>query len=241
MRKTAVVTGASGCIGEACARILASRGWCVAAAANSSPEKADALCREIRSCGFECSVFTADLRKSSEAEKLMGNVKKAYGGIDAVVMCAGTDLRKLIADTSDRDWEEVISSNLSTVFYTMRAAVPHMLERGGAIVAFSSIWGTAGGSAEAAYSAAKAGVEGLVRAAAKELGPSGITVNCVAPGAIESPMNSFMTEEEKQSFCEDVPLGRFGTPEEAALAAADLLENRYVTGQVIGVNGGYVI
>ena len=133
----------------------------------------------------------------------------------------------------------MIDTDLSSVFYCVRAAARHMIaQKSGAIVAMSSIWGSEGASMESAYAAAKGGVEAFIKSAAKELAPCGVTANCISPGVIDTPMNAHFSDAEKAALCEEIPLGRFGTAEEVADITAAVITNGYITGQVIGVNGG---
>ena len=175
----------------------------------------------------------------------MEGAQAALGHLDALVCNAGVALPvQLLTDTTDDQWRRVMGTDLDGVFFTLRAAIPGMVSRKrGAIVTISSMWGVTGGSCEAPYSAAKAGVIGLTKALAKELGPSGIRVNCVAPGAIETDMTAFLTPEDRAALADEAPLGRMGTPEEVADAIRFLAgeEARFITGQVLRVDGGMVI
>ena len=176
---------------------------------------------------------------------MVEQAREALGPLDALVCNAGVALPiQLLTDTTDEQWRQVMGTDLDGVFHTLRAAIPGMVARKqGAIVTVSSMWGVTGGSCEAPYSAAKAGVIGLTKALAKELGPSGIRVNCVAPGAIETDMTAFLTEEDRAALADEAPLGRMGTPEEVAEAVRFLagVEARFITGQVLRVDGGMVI
>ena len=175
----------------------------------------------------------------------MEGAQAALGHLDALVCNAGVALPvQLLTDTTDDQWRRVMGTDLDGVFFTLRAAIPGMVSRKrGAIVTVSSMWGVTGGSCEAPYSAAKAGVIGLTKALAKELGPSGIRVNCVAPGAIETDMTAFLTPEDRAALAGEAPLGRMGAPEEVAEAVRFLAgeEARFITGQVLRVDGGMVI
>ena len=245
MVRNVLITGASRGIGAACARRFARDGWRVAVHCFQSLEAARALTEELRAQGTEAARVQADLSDPDQAARAVEQAREALGHLDAVVCNAGMALPvQLLTDTTDSQWRQVMGTDLDGVFYTLRAAIPDMVARkAGAIVTLSSMWGITGGSCEAPYSAAKAGVIGLTKALAKELGPSGIRVNCVAPGAICTDMTAFLTPEDRAALAEETPLGRMGTPEEVAEAVRFLVgeEARFITGQVLRVDGGMVI
>jgi 3-oxoacyl-[acyl-carrier protein] reductase len=167
---------------------------------------------------------------------------ETVGGVDVLVCSAGIALLRQFQDTTAADWQRIMSVNLGGTVNCIRAALPHMLRnKFGRIVTVSSMWGVTGGSCESAYSASKAALIGLTRSLAKELGPSGITVNCVAPGVIATDMNADLTEEDLAALREETPLGTLGTPEDVAQAVRYLVSAPFVTGQVLGVNGGILI
>ena len=175
---------------------------------------------------------------------LFARAVEEYGFIDTLVNNAGIAQQKLFTDLTDEDWQAMIDVNLGGTFRTCRAALPEMIrQKRGTIINISSMWGQVGASCEVAYSAAKAGVIGLTKALAKEVAPSGITVNCIAPGAIRTPMLDCFTEEDLAALAEETPVGRIGTPEDVAAACVFLASDgaRFITGQVLGVNGGFVI
>ncbi|MGN0701205.1 MAG: SDR family oxidoreductase, partial [Oscillospiraceae bacterium] len=171
----------------------------------------------------------------------VSEVMKSYGHIDILVNNAGISQIKLFTDITDDDWSRMLSINLTGCFNVTKAVLPSMINRkSGAVVNISSVWGVHGASCEVHYSAAKAGLIGMTKALAKEVGNSGITVNCVAPGVIDSPMNSsHLSPEELSALAEETPLGRLGRAEEVAQAVRALAENRFITGQVLGVDGGF--
>lgn len=245
MVRNVLITGASRGIGAACARRFARDGWRVALHCFQSRSAAQALAEEIRNAGGEAAVVQGDVSDPTQAAEVVARAREALGHLDAVVCNAGMALPvQLLTDTTDSQWRQVMGTDLDGVFYTLRAAIPDMVARkAGAIVTLSSMWGVTGGSCEAPYSAAKAGVIGLTKALAKELGPSGIRVNCVAPGAICTDMTAFLTLEDRAALAEETPLGRMGTPEEVAEAVRFLAgeEARFITGQVLRVDGGMVI
>ena len=245
MDRAVLITGASRGIGAAVARRFAREGWRVGVNYRTSRGRAEALAAEIAAAGGQTALLPGDVSDPAQAAALVRAAEEQLGPLDALVCNAGVALpQQLLTDTTDEQWRQVMGVDLDGVFYTLRAAVPGFVRRQrGAIVTVSSMWGVTGGSCEVAYSAAKAGVIGLTKALAKEEGPSGITVNCVAPGVIDTDMMASFTAEDKAALAEETPVGRLGTAEEVAklllyLAGEDA---GYITGQVFGVNGGLVI
>ena len=240
--KNALVTGASGGIGQAVARELARRGWGVALHYWKNEASARRLEEEILAQGGSARRYQADLSDPAQVEALFAAAEEDFGFLEGLVNNAGTAWKGLFTDMTLEDWRQVLDSDLTSVFLCCRRALPPMIRRKrGSIVNVSSMWGQVGASCEAAYSAAKAGVIGLTKALAKEEGPSGIRVNCLAPGVVRTPMNGDLSPEDLAALREETPLERIGSPEEIAQAAAFLLENTFVTGQVLGVNGGLVV
>lgn len=240
--KNVLVTGASGGIGRAIALELARRGWGVALQYRSHPQTAKELEEEILRLGGNAKAYGADLTDESQVDQLFSAAERDFGFLEGLVNNAGIAWKGLFTDMSLSDWRAVMDADLTSVFLCCRRALPPMIrEKRGSIVNVSSMWGEVGASCEAAYSAAKAGVIGLTKALAKEEGPSGIRVNCLTPGVINTPMNGDLSPEDLAALREETPLERIGSPEEAAAAAAFLLEGEFVTGQVLGVNGGLVI
>ena len=244
MAKHVLITGASRGIGAATARVFAAEGWNVALNYCRSRDQALALAAELSAGGVEAVALEGDVSDPDQANALV-EAAASMGPLDALVCCAGIALpQQLLTDTTDWQWRQVMGVDLDGVFYTMRAVCPHMVRRQqGSIVTVSSMWGVTGGSCEAAYSAAKAGVIGLTKAISKELGPSHIRVNCVAPGVINTDMVQVLGQETLRDLAEQTPLGRLGTPEDVAHAVAFLASDKasFLTGQILAADGGFIV
>lgn len=233
-----IVTGASRGIGREIAKQLAISGNKVIANYNKSKEQAIELQKE----NPNIYIYKADVSKREEAKSLVKYAKDTFGDIDILINNAGIDQWKLFTDITDEDWNYMISNNLNSVFYMTQEILKYMIpKQQGSIINISSIWGITGASCEVAYSVSKAGIDGLTKALAKELGPSNIRVNSIAPGAIMTDMNKNLTKEEIEEINEQIPLGKFGKPEDIAKCVKWLVEDEYTTGQIISPNGGWVI
>lgn len=243
-RKVAVVTGGASGIGEATVRELCNDGLSVVINYNSSEAKAEALASELSLKGFDVTTFKTDVAVASEVNEMFEKISKDFGTPSVLVCNSGIAQQKLFTDITDDDWNKMIGVNLTGVFNCCRAVLPYMIrEKYGRIINISSMWGQIGASCEVHYSAAKAGVIGLTKALAQEVAPSGVTVNCVAPGAIETKMMASFSKEDINALFEEIPLMRLGKAEEIAAAVSFLASEKaaYITGQVLGVNGGMVI
>ncbi|MDD3194084.1 MAG: 3-oxoacyl-ACP reductase FabG [Oscillospiraceae bacterium] len=244
MKPAAVITGASGGIGQALAGQFAAAGYRVFCGGFCHPEQTEQLVDGLRGQGYEAAALQADLSSSQGAEDFARDVLERCGSVDVLVNNAGVAQQKLFQDITDADWRRMMGVNLDGVFYLTRALLPAMIrQKQGRIINISSIWGICGASCEVHYSAAKAAVAGMTRALAKEVGPSGITVNCIAPGVIQTPMLACFSEEDLQQLAEETPLGRLGTGNDVAALALFLASDQagFITGQVICVDGGFAL
>jgi len=242
--RTVLITGASRGIGAATARAFAAEGYSVAINYLKSGDSAEALKAEISERGGYAEIFRADVADAASVNDMIRAVINKFGKIDVLVNNAGIAEQRLFTDITSEAWDRMISVNLTGVFNCIKAVLPGMISRkSGKIVNVSSIWGITGASCEVHYSAAKAAVIGLTKALAKEVGPSNIQVNCVAPGVIDTEMNSSLNEEDMLSLKYATPLERIGTPEEVAETVLFLASPKadFITGQVLSPNGGIVI
>lgn len=240
----AVVTGASGGIGSAIAKTFAKAGYQTALCCHSHPETAVKLANQLREDGYEAEAFWADLTDKEQVEEMFGNITDTFGNPDVLINNAGVSSQQLFTDVTEDEYDRIMDTNLKGPFLCMQQVLPNMIYRkSGCIINISSMWGQTGGSCESIYSASKAGLIGLTRALAKEEGLSGIRVNCIAPGVIDTKMNAMHSEETMQELREETPLGRIGMPQDIADAALFLASDQasFITGQVLGVNGGIVI
>ena len=244
MQKTVLITGASRGIGAETARRFSAAGYAVAIHYHRSEERALALAEELRRAGGEVLTVQADVGDWSQVRKMVDNVLDKFCQLDILICNAGVSWQGLLSEMSVEEWRRLCAVDLDGVFYCCKAVIPHFVARkAGKILTVSSMWGQTGGSCEAAYSAAKAGVIGLTKALAKELGPSGIAVNCVAPGVIATEMNQNLTPADLDALREETPLGRIGTAGDVAESLLFLASEgaSFITGQVLAPNGGLVI
>lgn len=244
MKKTVIITGASKGIGAATAILFAQRGYNVVLNYNDSFESVSLLTRSLSQNGFSVTAIKANVANRLEVELLVKETIYKYGSVDVLVNNAGITHQGLITDIDEYDTDRIFDINLKGVYNCCRAVTPAMVnQKSGKIINISSMWGQVGASCEVAYSASKAGVIGLTKALAKELAPSGITVNAIAPGLIETGMNSNISVEDLHAFVEEIPLGRMGSADEIAQSIYFLASDNadYITGQVLGVNGGYIV
>lgn len=244
MRKIVLITGGSRGIGAACVRLFARNGYSVMFLANRSAEKAQALKDGLRAEGYDVDFRLCDVSDGAQTAAVIADILRSYRRIDALVNCAGVAHIGLFTDMTDEDWDALFAVNVHSVFSVTKAVLPGMISRqSGAVVNVSSMWGEVGASCEVAYSATKAAIIGLTKALAKEVGPSGVRVNCVTPGVIDTDMNAQLTDEDRAALAEETPLGRIGTAEEVAQTILYLCSEAagFITGQILGVNGGLVI
>lgn len=244
MKKIALVTGGSKGIGACICKELAKNGYTVVINYNSSEKEAKSVLEEILSLGGEASIYKANVSNREEVKSMFDYIKNTYNTIDLLVNNAGISSLNLITDTSDEEWDNIIDTNLKSVFLCCREALKIMVSNhSGKIINMSSMWGVTGGSCEVAYSASKAGVIGFTKALAKEVGPSNINVNAVAPGVVMTSMMEDFTEDDISVLKEETPLMRVGYPIDVANIVLYLASSKsdFITGQVIGVNGGICI
>ena len=242
MKKVAIVTGASRGIGKEIAKTLAKQGIQVIANYNKSEEAAKLLKEEMEKEQIEIDIKKADVSRREEAKELIQYTLKKYGRIDILINNAGISENKLFTEEKDADWERVINTNLYSAFVMSQEVIPNMVHnKKGCIINISSAWGVVGGALEVIYSVSKAGMDGLTKALAKELGPSNIRVNSIAPGIIDTQMNAKFNEEERKKIEEEIPLERIGKVEDIARCVKWLVEDEYTTGQIISINGGWII
>lgn len=240
MEKVAIVTGASKGIGKKIAEELAIKGIKVIANYNKSEKEAKRLKEELSLKNINIDIFKADVSKREEGRKLVEFAMNKYGKIDILINNAGISEYKLFNEETDDDWNRVINTNLYSAFMMSQEVLENMIHnKTGCIINISSIWGQVGASLEVIYSISKAGVDGLTKSLAKEVGPSNIRVNSIAPGIIDTQMNKNLKEEDLEKIKEEIPLEKIGLTEDIAKCVNWLIEDNYTTGQVISINGGW--
>lgn len=242
--KTALVTGSSRGIGRAVARELAHQGWAVGINYLHREDKAQELVEELTTAGCQAAAFQADVADGAAVASMVKELGETFSPVELVVNNAGVAGQSLFQDISDEMWNRYLAVNLGGARNTIKAALPHMIsEKRGCIVNISSIWGQRGASCEVAYACTKAGIIALTRSLAMELAPSGIRVNCVAPGVINTDMVQVLGQETLDELAKETPLGRLGTPEDIAYAVSFFASERagFITGQVLTADGGFIV
>lgn len=239
MYKTVFITGGSRGIGACAVKKFAKSGYRVAFSYLNSEKEAKILENK-----YGALAVKADISDSEQVDKAIEKIEKAFGSVDILVNNAGIDEFALVTDITDEMWKKMIDTNLSGAFYACRRVLPSMIhKKDGIIINISSMWGEVGASCEVHYSVSKAGLIGLTKALAKEVGPSGIRVNCITPGVVDTDMNKNLTGDDVKSLISDTPLGKIASPEDIVgvmeFLASD--SSSFITGQIIGVNGGFII
>ena len=240
VNKVIVVTGGSKGIGAEIVTFLAKLGNKVILNYNKSEQCAKNKKNELQNLGLNIDIFYADVSKNIEATNLINFAIEKYGRIDVLINNAGISQHKLFTDITDEEWNNIINTNLNSAFFCSREAAKNMIHnKNGLIINISSIWGITGASCEVAYSTSKAALNGFTKALAKELGPSNIRVNAIAPGIIDTEMNDYLTENEIKDLKEEIPLERIGKTVDIAKCVEWLINDNYTTGQIISINGGW--
>ena len=233
-----LITGASRGIGREIAITLSKEGHKIIANYNKSEEQA----KELEKQNTNIEIFKADVSKRNEVQNMVQEIIKKYGKIDVLINNAGISENKLFTNVTDEDWNRMINTNLYSAFCVSQEVIPYMIhEKNGCIINISSVWGIVGSSCETIYSIAKAGIDGMTKSLAKELGPSNIRVNSIAPGIIDTEMNKNLTDEDIKNIKEEIPLERIGKTQDIERCVEWLIEDEYTTGQVISINGGWNI
>ena len=242
VNKVVVVTGGSRGIGAQIVKTLANENYKVILNYNNSKEQAEKIQQELLEQGKEIEIIKADVSKREETEKLIQFAINKFNKIDVLINNAGISQEGLFTDVTEEEWQKIINTNLNSVFYCNQQALKYMIqEQQGCIINISSIWGETGASCEVAYSTTKAAINGMTKALAKEVGPSNIRVNAIAPGIIDTDMNKNLTIEERKQIKEQIPLNKIGKAIDIAKCVKWLVEDEYTTGQIISINGGWYI
>lgn len=243
-KKTVLITGSSRGIGAATALKFANLGYNVVINYNNSEKEALTVLQKVRNAGADAISIKSDVSKYSEAEILVEKAISEFGKLDVLVNNAGIAQQKLFTDISEDEWDKMFETNTKSMFNCSKFASKNMIKNhSGKIINISSVWGVCGASCEVHYSASKAAVIGFTKALAKELGPSGITVNCVTPGVIDTDMNSHLKQKDMQELIDSTPLMRLGSPGDISNLIAFLAsdEANFITGQIIGCDGGFFV
>lgn len=242
VNKVVVVTGGSRGIGAQIVKTLANENYKVILNYNNSKEQAEKIQQELLEQRNEIEIIKADVSKREETEKLIQFAINKFNKIDVLINNAGISQEGLFTDVTEEEWQKIINTNLNSVFYCNQQALKYMIpEQQGCIINISSIWGETGASCEVAYSTTKAAINGMTKALAKEVGPSNIRVNAIAPGIIDTDMNRNLTNEELEPIKEQIPLNKIGKALDIAKCVKWLIEDEYTTGQIISINGGWYI
>lgn len=241
MKKTVLITGASGGIGSAIAKKFASLDYNVVICYNTNEKGANELLTVLSQMGADAITVKADVSDEKQVENLFAEAEKAFGGVDVLINNAGISQIKMINDVTPEEWNKMFAVNTKSAYLCSKRAISYMVRQHfGRIISISSMWGICGASCEVPYSASKAALHGFTKALAKELAPSGITVNCICPGLIDTAMNAHLSEEDLAEFINEIPVMRIGKPEEIAHACAFFADENagYVTSQILSVDGG---
>ncbi len=240
--KTVIVTGGSRGIGAAIVKELALKKYNVVLNYNKSEKEAEKIKEELKENDINIEIFKADVSDKKQAKELIEFTLNKFKNIDALINNAGIDQVKPFMEITENDWNTMFKINLNSVFNCTQEALKNMIHnKKGCIINISSIWGITGASCEVHYSASKAAIDGMTKALAKELGPSNIRVNSIAPGLVNTEMNKELSKEDLAELKKEIPLGRIAQPEEIAKSVEWLIEDEYVSGQIISVNGGWNI
>lgn len=234
--KTMIITGGSRGIGAGLVRYFCDRGWQVVFCWNNAEKAAARLAEETGAMAVRC-----DVRDERQVKQMFSQALKVLGHLDALICNAGIAWSGLLEEMPLGEFERLIDTNLRGTFLCTRSALPYLRDSQGSIVMISSMWGLVGASCEAIYSATKAGIQCMARSLAKEVGPSGVRVNCIAPGAVDTDMMAAYSQTDKKALADQTPLGRLCTEEDVAQAAEFLLNAKFVTGQTLAVDGGFTL
>ena len=242
MNEVVIITGASRGIGREIAKVLAKKNYIIIANYNKSEEEIKQLKEELKNEGYNIDIFKADVSRRDECERLVAYVLEKYNKVDILINNAGISQIKEFTQLTDDDWNSMINVNLNSMFFMIKEVINNMIHnKKGCIINISSVWGMVGSSCEVHYSAAKAGVIGMTKALAKEMGPSNIRVNSIAPGFVNTDMTKDLSKDDIIEIIDETPLMKVAKPEDIVKSIEWLIEDELVTGQVISPNAGWVI